>query len=137
MSNEIRITHSVFVSNGNSNYQTPAKNTSFQANQTTAFGPVPGAVTVTVAGVDIDLSALPSYGGVCELTNNDSTNFVTYGVKSGGTFYPWGELGPGESYPARLSRFIRWGMTGTANVQTFHMQADTASCIVQVMVMAK
>lgn len=137
MSSEISIQKVLLIANGNLNYQTPSKDSSFKADMATAFGPTPGAITVTAAGVDADLTKLPSLGGLCEIVNTDSTNFVSYGPKSLGVFTPWGELLPGESYVFRLSRFLLTGMTGTASIQTFHLQADTASCVVQVKAFAK
>lgn len=60
---------------------------------------------------------------VCQLTNLDPTNFVEYGVQVAGTFYPVGELQPGETYVVRLSR----------NLGTLYLRANTASVEVQVL----
>jgi len=86
-------------------------------------GGVPGTITVPVAGVDVDLSEL-GVQGWARLQNLDGTNFVQHGPKSGGTFYPYGKMEPGEPAEFRLDPGA-----------TVHLKADTADCLVQVLVM--
>lgn len=104
---------------------------SFRADVTGAKGPTPGAIDVTTAGVEVDLTEL-STPGFCRLMNQDDTNYVRYGILDidGATFHELGELGPGESYVLKLSRLI--GKTvGTADEGLF-LKADTATCVVLV-----
>lgn len=118
------------------NYQ--SRPTSFKANVAGTKGPSPGAVTVTVAGTDIDFSELTD-PGLCHLHNQDAVNFVEYGVwdPEGNTFYPLGELLPGEAFPLRLSRNLQQEFgtgTGTSGADTnrLRLKADTASVSVLV-----
>lgn len=113
------------------NYQ--GKPTSFNADVAGTKGPVPGAVTATVAGTDVDFSQLTT-PTLCRLQNQDATNFVEYGVwdPEGNTFYPLGELLPGETYVLRLSRNLQQEFgtgTGTTGAETnrLRLKADTAS----------
>ncbi len=110
-----------------------SKPTAFDITVTGTKGPVPGAITVTTAGVDVDFSELTT-PGYCRLFNHDATNFYEYGIwdPEGNTFYPLGEVGPGESYVLKLSRNLQeeFGTgTGTsgANTNRLRLKADTAS----------
>lgn len=68
--------------------------TSFNVDVTgDAKGPTPGAVTATVAGVDVSLSELTT-PGVCRIRNLGS-NTVHYGIHDGTNFFPFGEVRPG------------------------------------------
>lgn len=111
----------------------------FQFDVATAGGPSPGEITVTIAGVDVDLSALTT-PGVCVFKNLDPTNFVEVGIREPGTstFYPLLILRPGRGWIVELSPNIQeeyfpstgTGTTGPANF--LHLKANTASCRVQV-----
>ena len=105
--------------------------TVFKTDITGVKGPLPGAVAVSTAGIEIDLSQL-TVPGFCRLMNQDGTNYVTYGIldADGNTFHALGELGPGESYVLKLARDIGLG-TGTGYESLF-IKADTASCNVLV-----
>lgn len=110
-----------------------SKPTAFDITVAGTKGPVPGAITVTTAGVDVDFSELTT-PGYCRLFNHDATNFYEYGVwdPEGNTFYPLGEVGPGESYVIKLSRNLQEEFetgTGTsgANTNRLRLKADTAS----------
>lgn len=110
-------------------------------------GPVPGAVTVPLAGVDVDLSGL-TIPGLCWMTHEGRADFadvgadpsiyyVEYGIKDALTnlFYPWGELWPGDAWPMRLSRNIRefYNSTGTGTgtpVNKVHLMTHIAPCII-------
>ena len=132
MANEIQVRAGFSISNGNLRYQTQPG--SITANQLTVNpeGPTPGSVLVPTAGVAISPTGLASQGGWCKITNRDATNYVTFGIKAGGVFYPLGELLPGEPAVLRLSRSLLYGASGTAHVQDLWAVADTASCIVNV-----
>jgi len=82
------------------------------------------SVTTAAAGVDVDLESLTT-PALCRITNLDTTNFIEYGLYISATFYPLGEILPGEFYVIRLSRNLEPG-TGLATV--FRLRADTASC---------
>ena len=119
MANEARINGSLQIDTGNLHYRSPI--TAFVASVTGAIGPTPGAVLATVAGAIVDLSKL-TQPGLCQITNQDSSVWVEYGIWDSNTskFYPLGELGPGESYPIRLSRYLgnEYGSPGTGSVAT-------------------
>lgn len=113
--------------------------TEFNADVDGAIGPTPGAFRVGVTGTDVDLSQI-DVPGLCRFSNQDPTNFVTYGIADPETdkFYPLGELLPGEFYVLRLSRLLGWeyaeDMVGTgttgAKTNTLRFMADTAECTV-------
>lgn len=113
------------------NYQ--SKPTVFKADVAGTKGPSPGAVTVTVEGTDVDFGELTT-PALCRIQNQDATNFLEYGVwdPEGDTFYPLGEILPGESYVLRLSRYLQQEFgtgTGTTGAETnrLRLRADTAS----------
>lgn len=108
--------------------------TSFKADQTTSspVGPTPGSLVITTSGVAVALTELKAFGGMCVMTNTDNTNYVTYGIKAGATFYPLGELLPSEIAVLRLSRDVLYGEVGTAVTQSLWLVANTASCVVKV-----
>lgn len=122
---------------GNVNYRSYP--TQFDADVDGALGPTPGAILASIYGTDVDLSQL-TVPGICRLSNQDSDNFVTYGIydPEADKFYPLGELLPGEFYILRLSRDLGWESTGsgtgtgTTGPQTnrLRVQADTAACAV-------
>jgi hypothetical protein len=113
--------------------------TQFTADVTGALGPTPGAFLASVYGTDVDLSEL-TQPGLCRLSNQDATNYVTYGVVDPETdkFYPLGEILPGEFFVLRLSRNLKWEYAGSgtgtgttgANTNTLRFIADTAACVV-------
>lgn len=119
MADEARIQSYLQIRKGNLDYL--SRPNSFVADVGTAFGPSPGAVTVTTGGTDVAFTGLTT-PALCRLMNLDSTNFAEYGVWDGATFHPLGELLPGETYVLRLSR----------NLTTFRLRANTASCAVLV-----
>jgi hypothetical protein len=131
MANEATVRSSLQILKGNIDYQ--SRPTSHQEDVTGTNGPCPGAVTATVAGVDVDFSPLVT-PGLVSIHNLDATNYVDYGnwdpVTS--TFFPLGEVPAGTSYTFRLSRNLGQeygtgtGTTGTG--ATFRVKADTASC---------
>jgi hypothetical protein len=122
MSNEFQIVSGIKLNNAPLVYS--SQPTSFLADQTTRKGPTPGAVTIptTAGGTAINLSALTT-PGICRVMNLDATNFVTLGTYVGGTFNPFMELLPGETYVLRMSRTIG---------STLRALADTASVVLLV-----
>lgn len=107
---------------------------SFRADVTGTKGPCVGSIRVALAGTDVDLSELTT-PGLCRIQNQDATNFVEYGIREPGTntFYPLGEILPGESYVLRLSRNLQEEYVGTgtgtsAPTNFLHLKANTAAC---------
>ncbi len=134
MANEFSVRTSLQLKIGNQNYQ--SQPTSFQATQVGLGGPTPGQITALTTGTDVDLSQLVT-PGLCRLMNLDPTNYVEYGIRDPGTgsFYPLGEIQPGETYVLRFSRnlleaFVGTGTTGDVN--KFTIRASVASCKVLV-----
>lgn len=138
MADEVRVTAGLAIRKGSLDYRGfgPSAYTD-DIDATNPKGPVPGAVTVTTAGVDIDLSELTT-PGYAEFINLDETNFVEWGIREPGTstFYPIGEIPPGgKAGPFKLSRnfleeYVGTGTTGPTN--KLHLKANTASCNVYV-----
>ncbi|MCK9568743.1 hypothetical protein M0R72_07370 [Candidatus Pacearchaeota archaeon] len=130
MANEATIRSSLQIRKGEIDYQ--SRPTSHHEDVTGTNGPCPGAVTATVAGVNVDFSPLVT-PGLVTIHNLDSTNFVEYGAWDPvtSTFFPIGEVPAGAAYSFRLSRNLgeSYG-TGTSTTGTGHalrVKADTAS----------
>ncbi len=130
MSNEAQLSISFRINNANLKYNPQA--VTFAEDVAGTKGPSPGALTATLAGIDVDLSEL-ALPGLCMIRNLDSANFVTVGLKDSVThvFYPWMEIRAGKSWPVPLSRYLLQGMgtgTGTADIAnaTVHIKSDTA-----------
>lgn len=129
MANEVTVRSSLQILSGDNQIQTQP--TDFKADITSFKGPTPGAIEVTVAGTDVDLSQLTT-PGYCRIMNQDATNFASGGIWDGVTFYPLLEFPPGESYVVKLSQNLgeEYGVgTGTsgAAINTFRLKADTAA----------
>lgn len=144
MADEARITSSLQIikraEDGTILLDARPQPTTFTADVAGVKGPTPGAITVSTAGTDVDLSEL-TVPGLCRFMNNDDVNFVTYGIwdPTGVVFYPLGELLPGESYVIRLSRDIEeefgTGDPGTAVQDTdnkLRFKASVAAVVVTV-----
>lgn len=136
MSREAIVRASLIIRSGSLDYR--SNPTGFVADVTGINGPTPGAITVSVDGVDVDLSQLTSFGGFCRLANLDSTNFVTWGIHDPETdrFYPVGKILAGETYVIRLADQLEEELgtgsgTGTAGPSTnkLRLKADTASVV--------
>lgn len=134
MSNEARVRGSLTIRKNNIDYT--SKPTSFLADVAVAIGPTPGAIAVSTAGVDVDLSQLTT-PGLAVLHNLGTSGYVEVGVWDGVSYYPLLELLPGEVYPVRLSRNLGQeygtgtGTTGLA-VNTLRLKANGAACVVVV-----
>lgn len=132
MANEVTISSSLNISNGNLRYRT--SRLSFTGDMDGEGGPSPGAIIVPTTGTDVDFTELVT-PGYCELTNYDDTNFVEWGIHDGTLFHPIGQILPGETYIIRLSpslgrEEVAVGTGSTNPPNTFFLKADTASCIV-------
>ena len=138
MADEAQIRSSLQIAKDSLEYR--GQPTVFNADVSGTKGPTPGAITVSAAGTDVDLSALTT-PGLCRIQNleADGGNYVTYGIwdPEGGKFYPLGELLPGESYVLRLARDIEaeygtgGGTTGSP-VNKLRFKANTAALVVLV-----
>lgn len=136
MTNEGRYTGSLRIKKDNLDHRSFP--TSFLFDVAGSKGPTPGAITAAVAGTDVDLTELTT-PAFCRISNLDTSNFVEYGIwdPEGSTFYPLGEVGPGEFYVIKLSRNLQeeYGTgTGTTGASTnrLRIKADTAACNVVV-----
>lgn len=132
MASEARLNIGLQISKGNLQFR--SNPTAFTANVSGTKGPVPGAITVAVTGTNVNFSELTT-PGLCRITNLDSTNFVTYGVYDGASFFPLGEILPGEFYLLRLSRYLNEEFVGTgtnADANQFRLMANGAACNVLV-----
>lgn len=104
----------------------------FLATVTGTKGPLPGSITVSTSGTDLDLSGL-SEPGLCRIMNQDGTNYVTLGIydPTTGVFTPTDEFLPGESFVKRLPRFGPDELTGTGTLpgsdSVYRLVANTAS----------
>jgi hypothetical protein len=118
MANEARVTSALSIQRDNLNYNVQG---TFLADVSMSKGPRPGGVTVNADGIDIDFGTLviPS---LCRIAHVDGTDRIEYGIRAGTTWYPVGELLPGESYVLRLSRNLgeQGYTTGTGTTGTIH-----------------
>jgi hypothetical protein len=112
MANEASIRSSLQIRKGNLNYQ--GQPTAFLGNVTGTKGPLPGAVSVPPGGINVDLSGLTK-PGYCRLQNLDAVATVDYGIwdATSSTFFPVGEIQPGETYIIRFSRHLMEEYFGT------------------------
>ena len=136
MSNEAQIRSSLSIVSDNLTYR--SQPTAYNADVAGSKGPVPGAIAVSTVGTDVDFSELTT-PALCKIQNLDDTNFVEYGIwdPEGSTFYPLGELLPGEFSVLRLSRNLQQEFgtgTGTTGADTnrLRFRADTATLQVSV-----
>ena len=144
MSNEASVTSGLRIKSGNLSYQPPAS--TFNADVAGQNGPTPGALTVSTAGTDVNLSQLAGGGGFCELTNYgasvgdaDPSHYVEYGIWSTSAliFYPLGKILPGETYVIRLSDNILMQEPGTgtgpaSGTTTFRLKAHNSPCTARI-----
>lgn len=125
MADEIRVISSLVVRKNNVVYNT--SKTAFTADMSGKFGPAPGAVTIPVVGIEIDLSGFTT-PGFLEISNleDDGGNHFEYGIYDPETlaFFPIGECLPGETYVLRLSRNIKEQYYGTGTGTTAGGQSN-------------
>lgn len=141
MANEARVTNSLSIRKQSGtviqiDYQ--SRPNSFSVDVTGTKGPVPGAVAISTGGTDVSFAELTT-PSLCRIHNQDATNYVEYGIwePATSTFYPFGEIGPGETYILKLSRnfleeYSGTGTGTTAPTNTFRMKANGAACNVLV-----
>jgi len=106
VANEATLRISLKYRKGNVDYQSGGGSTSYNANvDGTAFGPTPGAITVSNLGTVINLSALNS-PGLVHIKSLDTVGYIEIGIYDAerGVYFPILELLPGEYYVLRLSR---------------------------------
>ena len=111
MANEIQITSSIKVENGNllDSFSTGTQN----IDQSAVGGPTPGYVTIGTSEEEVAFGELTT-PGYCVIKNLDGTNFVEWGFST--TVYG-GKLLAGETAgPFRL------------NGLSLFLKADTAAC---------
>src|SRR5262245_40243980 len=131
MANEATVTSSLTINKGKLVYSSQPIN--FLTTVLGLKGPTPGALNVTIAGIDVDLSQLVT-PGLYRIANIDDNNYLEYGIKDPGTgkFYVWGEIGPGETFVGRFSRnlgeaYTEPGTGTTAATNKVHLKATGAS----------
>lgn len=125
-----RVTSALQIIDSTTKMQYQSQPTAFEPTITGAKGPTPGALEIPVEGEDIDLSELVE-PGLCRIMNLDTDNYVSWGIWDGTSFYPLGELLPGETYTFRLARDLgeEYGSgTGTTGegINKWRFKADTA-----------
>lgn len=113
---------------------------SFTVDVVGSKGPVPGAFTCTTMGTDVDFSELTT-PALCRFKNLDSDSYVEYGIwdPETATFFPLGELLPGEAYNIRLSRYLEaeYGTAaGTATTTTNRLRFRAPTGTIDVVVEA-
>ena len=137
MANEATVQASLRIRKGHIDHKSfPSQ---FRATVDGTKGPSPGAVTISTEGTDVLFGELTT-PGLATIQNIDTTNYVEYGIVDPvtRTFYPLGEILPGEIYPIRFSRNLReayYPSTGTGTtgeVNALHFKANTADVIVVV-----
>lgn len=127
MANEIKVVSSLECTNGSFKFPKYG-GTSQSITQTTKGGGVPGFMVATTAGADVSTTGITNVG-LTYVKNLSLTNFITYGVKTGGTYYPFGRILPGEEYTFRLDKAV------IPSTHTFHVKADTANCDIMVAIL--
>lgn len=121
MADEITAVSQITLSNG-SNYEQWVSSDNIDQ---TAGGSVKKTLSIGTSEEVIDLDDI-STPGWCMMQNLDDTNVVLWGPTSGGSLVTAGVLRPGEppSGPFRLDPSI-----------SLRMQADTAACLVKLMIL--
>jgi hypothetical protein len=130
MADEARVTSFLAIrkSSTDGSLQYQSQPSSFVADVTGNKGPVPGALTVTTTGVNVDLSGL-TYKGLCRVMNleaDSATTYVLMGMYDGTNFFPLMEILPGETFVFRLYRYLGGEFTGTgtnADTDTLRMMS--------------
>lgn len=98
--------------------------TAYTVDVTGSKGPTPGAITVSTAGTDVDLSELTT-PGLCRIANVSVLSYMEVGIwdPAAGRLYLMMELDPGESNVIKLSRDIQ-EETGTGDPGTAVLDTD-------------
>jgi len=121
MANEITVTTRLAVENGKhkDTFAPPV----LKINQA-AIGASSGVVSVGTSEEDLAVGDVTTLGWVA-LRNLDSTNYVTYGPKSGSDMVAFGRINAGETALLRLAQGItvRWAAnTAAVKVQVLLLQ---------------
>lgn len=130
MANEADIRMSLTIESSTLKYRSHPTN--FRANVTGRKGPTPGAIRALPgpAGTEVDLSELTTPGFVV-IYNLSDTYYVEWGVYNGTTFFPVGEVLPGEIYVFRFSRRLNQGYVGTGTgTDSFRVRGQAACDVV-------
>jgi hypothetical protein len=122
MAGTVKVTQHIECANGSFEFPAVGKGVK-TIIQNAVGGGLPGSVTATTAGNTVDLSAL-TVKGYARLQNLDDTNYVQWGHHDGSDFFPVGRMKAGETAgPFRLDAAL-----------TLHVKANTADCLLQVLV---
>ena len=121
MSQEARMQVSLQIKRGSAIYQ--SQPTAFTADVSGFNGPVPGTVSCSQRGTDIDLTQLTTPGGLIRIMNLDAANWIEVGAYDPllHHFTPMQEYKPGESFIWRMSRKLGTEMgtgTGTGTLES-------------------
>lgn len=121
MANELTIDINAQLANGS--HEETFQTGQLQFDQAAIGAHAPVVIVGQAAEEDLDVGDISTEGWLF-LRNLDSTNYVTYGPKSGGVMVPLGRLEPGEPASFRLEPgvVLRW-------------QADTADVKVKVLLL--
>lgn len=137
MADEATIRSTIQIVKGNIRYQPPLPAV-IRETVDGEKGPVPGALTIAITGTNVDFSQLDT-PGLVRIINYDDTNYVEWGIWSTthSKFFPLGEILPGRDAVFRFSRNLREEYTNTgtgtsAEINNFHLKANTAACVVSV-----
>lgn len=125
MADEVQVQSTVQIKKNNVNYRNTT--TAFKDDITgTEKGPVPGAITATTAGNDVDLSQL-TVPGYCVITNQGN-QIVHYGLHDGSNFFPIGMVRPGKlnviSFSSLFGNVLADTGTGDVGNTTFRVLAE-------------
>lgn len=125
MANEVRVTSVLQIRNGALDYQ--SRPAGFTADMSSNKGPCVGALTVSAPWTD-PITEVDYPVTIIRLTEATSPGFArflnldaTYGIEVGqydaanGIFYPFLELGPGQSYVIKLSTSLTLETLGTGS----------------------
>ena len=118
MANEATISASLMIKVGNVDFASRPPSHRADIDATDPVGPTPGAISVSTAGTDVDLTELTT-PGLCLLQNYSDTYTVQVGIwdPESVKFYPVIDLLPGEHYVIRLSEDLS-EETGTGDPGT-------------------
>jgi len=125
MANEVKVIAALQVANGTFEFP-KVGGSQLQFDQAAPGGGVPGSMEIptTAGGTVVDLSELTTVGWAY-FKNLDDTNYVQHGPEAAGAIVVYGRMEPGEPALFRLD-------PGIANLR---MIANTAACLVQILVM--
>jgi len=119
MANELKITTSMKLANGDLDSFTVASRTQSITQNTAAPARVDGTQTIGTTEEAIVVTDLTT-NGWAYFRNRDATNYVTIGVKPAATYYPVLRLKANEGCVVRLEPAI-----------THYAKADTAAVILE------